>query len=99
MLQDYRLLTPDQLEAVEKQCLRTVVQALQEYSAEAKILFDSTPADSEAEVIVLAEDILQYALEVAECYPNQRTLRWLHRLQTGSLVVYAMGTSPPGSLS
>ena len=39
MLQDYRQITDDQLEALEKQCLRTAVQALQEYSAEARYLF------------------------------------------------------------
>jgi hypothetical protein len=49
------------------------VQALQEYSLEAKQIFDFTAAESETEVIVLAEDILQYALEVAELYPiNKR---------------------------
>jgi len=73
MLQDYRQLTVDQLEALEKQTLRTVVQALQEYSREAKDIFDNTPAPTENEVIVLAEDLLQYALEVAEAYPiNKR---------------------------
>jgi hypothetical protein len=73
MLQDYRLLTDDQLEALEKQTLRTIVQAVQEYSREAKHIFESTPAASKAEVIVLAEDLVQYALEVAECYPiNKR---------------------------
>jgi hypothetical protein len=73
MLQDYRLLSDDQLELVEKQTLRTIVQALQQYSAEAKRLFDTTPAPTNSEVIVLAEDLTQYALEVAEVYPiNQR---------------------------
>jgi hypothetical protein len=49
------------------------VQALQEYSSEAKDIFDHTPAATETEVVVLAEDILQYALEVAELYPiNKR---------------------------
>jgi hypothetical protein len=73
MLQDYRQLTVDQLEALEKQTLRTVVQALQEYSREAKDIFDNTPASTENEVIVLAEDLVQYALEVAESYPiNKR---------------------------
>jgi hypothetical protein len=58
---------------MEKQCLRTIVQALQEYSAEARQLFENTTAESQAEVIVLAEDIVEYALEVAECYPiNKR---------------------------
>jgi hypothetical protein len=72
MLQDYRLLNDDQLEALEKQCLRTIVQALQEYSAEARQLFENTPINR-GEVIVLAEDTVQYALEVAESYPiNKR---------------------------
>ncbi|HUY89846.1 MAG TPA: SfiI family type II restriction endonuclease, partial [Pirellulales bacterium] len=72
MEQDYRLLTMDQLEAIEKQTLRTIVQAIQEYSKEAKEIFDHTAAASETEVIVLAEDIVQYALEVAECYAINR---------------------------
>ncbi|MBA4064087.1 MAG: hypothetical protein C0501_10320 [Isosphaera sp.] len=73
MIQDYRLLDLDQLERLEKQTLRMVVQAVQEYSREAKDIFEHTPAPSETEVIVLAEDIVQYALEVAECYPiNKR---------------------------
>lgn len=73
MNQDYRALTPFQIEQLEKATLRVIVQALQEYSWEAKQIFDSTEAESETEVIVLAEDILQYALEVAELYPiNKR---------------------------
>ncbi|MBN1911307.1 MAG: SfiI family type II restriction endonuclease [Pirellulales bacterium] len=73
MLQDYRELTSDQHEALEKQTLRTVVQALQEYSKEAKDIFDNTWADRKSEVIVLSEDLVQYALEVAESYPiNKR---------------------------
>lgn len=72
MLQDYQLLSDEQIEQIEKATLRTVVQALQEYSREAKQLFDTTYAPSDNEVIVLAEDILQYALEVAECYPINR---------------------------
>lgn len=71
--QDYRNLTLDEIELLEKATLRVAVQALQEYSWEAKQIFDYTDADSDQEVIVLAEDILQYALEVAECYPiNKR---------------------------
>ncbi len=66
MHQDYRYLSDDEHEAVEKQTLRTVVQALQEYSREAKQIFDNTKAPSKTEVIVLAEDLVQYALEVAE---------------------------------
>lgn len=73
MQQDYRQLSSDEIESIEKQSLRTVVQAVQEYSEEARQLFETTEADSESEVIVLAEDIVQYALEVAECYPiNKR---------------------------
>jgi len=73
MLQDYRQLTEDQHEALEKQTLRTVVQAVQEYSKEAKDIFDNTFAARSSEVIVLAEDLVQYALEVAECFPiNKR---------------------------
>lgn len=71
--QDYRVLSLPEVEALEKATLRVIVQALQEYSWEAKQIFDSTQAESETEVIVLAEDILQYALEVAELYPiNKR---------------------------
>jgi len=86
MLQDYRQLTLDQIEQLEKQTLRVIVQAMQEYSREARILFETTPAASENEVIVLAEDLLQYALEVAECYPintrfagfiDYKRVRWL----------------------
>lgn len=59
-------------EAEEKQSLRMIVQALQEYSREAKQIFDHTKAPSKNEVIVLAEDLVQYALEVAETYPINR---------------------------
>jgi Type II restriction enzyme SfiI len=73
LLQDYRDLTGEQLESIEKQTLRTIVQALQQYSKEAKQIFDTTEAASFTEVIVLAEDLTQYALEVAEIYPiNKR---------------------------
>ena len=73
MQQDYRTLSVEQHELLEKQTLRMIVQALQEYSREAKEIFDSTKAPSDNEVIVLAEDLVQYALEVAECYPiNKR---------------------------
>jgi hypothetical protein len=73
LLQDYRNLSSEQLESIEKQTLRTIVQALQQYSAEAKQIFDTTQAASFTEVIVLAEDLTQYALEVAEIYPiNKR---------------------------
>ena len=95
MQQNYALLSLDEVKAVEKQTLRTIVQAIQEYSREAKQIFDSTPwaavqpdgpgamppvptkkkgkknSQSE-EVVVLAEDLVQYALEVAECYPINR---------------------------
>jgi hypothetical protein len=86
MLQDYTKLTDDQLEDLEKQTLRMIVQAIQEYSREAREIFQNTRADRKSEVIVLAEDLVQYALEVAECYPiNQRfagfidykRIRWL----------------------
>jgi hypothetical protein len=73
MNQDYRLLSDEQIEQLEKATVRTAVQAVQEYSKEAKHIFDNTYAPSDNEVIVLAEDITQYALEVAECYPiNKR---------------------------
>lgn len=73
MEQDFRQLDLDVLELVEKQTLRTVVQALQQYSREAKEIFETTTAASKGEVIVLAEDLVQYALEVAETYPiNKR---------------------------
>ena len=68
VLQDYRDMTDAQHEALEKQTLFTIVHALQEYSKEAKRIFDTAPADSEAEVIVVAEDVVQYAIEVAEVY-------------------------------
>ena len=86
MNQDYRNLQDEEHEAVEKQSLRMVVQALQEYSREAKQIFDNTKAPSKNEVIVLAEDLVQYALEVAETYPINRRyagfidykrIRWL----------------------
>ncbi len=86
MEQDYRNLSDDEIEAVEKQTLRVIVQALQEYSREAKEIFDNTQAPSQTEVIVLAEDLVQYALEVAEVYPinkrfagfiDYKRVRWL----------------------
>lgn len=86
MNQDYRQLQEHEHEAVEKQSLRMIVQALQEYSREAKQIFDHTKAPSKNEVIVLAEDLIQYALEVAETYPINRRyagfidykrIRWL----------------------
>lgn len=61
-------MTLDELELVEKQSLRTVVQALQQYSREAKDIFETTKAVSDQEVIVLGEDLVQYALEVAEVF-------------------------------
>ena len=72
MEQDYRDLSLDQMEAIEKLTLRTIVQALQQYSAEARTIFETTDAVSDQEVIVLAEDLVQYALEVAEFYPIDR---------------------------
>ena len=86
MLQDYRQLDQDTAEAIENQTLRTIVQAVQEYSREAKDIFDNTRAESDTEVIVLAEDLVQYALEVAETYPinkrfagfiDYKRVRWL----------------------
>jgi len=46
MHQDYRLLSADEHELMEKQVLRIIVQALQQYSREAKEIFDTTPAHS-----------------------------------------------------
>lgn len=86
MQQDYTNLSDDEIEALEKQSLRIVVQALQEYSREAKEIFDNTQAPTQNEVIVLAEDLVQYALEVAETYPinkrfagfiDYKRVRWL----------------------
>jgi hypothetical protein len=45
MNQDYRQLTLAQHEDLEKQTLRCVVQAVQEYSREAKVIFDNAPAN------------------------------------------------------
>lgn len=73
MQQDYRALSLDEIEQIEKQTLRVIVQAVQEYSKEARLIFENTYAPSDNEVIVLAEDLVQYALEVAESYPiNKR---------------------------
>jgi hypothetical protein len=70
VIEDYRDLTSDELELVEKSSLRTVVQALQQYSREAREIFENTPAKNvDTEVTVLAEDLTQYALSVAETYP------------------------------
>ena len=86
MLQDHKLLTLDQLELLEKQTLRVVVQAMQEYSAEARDIFETTAATSSKEVIVLAEDLVQNALEVAVVYSinnrfagfiDYKRVRWL----------------------
>jgi hypothetical protein len=75
-----------QLEALEKQTLFAIVHAIQQYSAEAKVIFDTTPVPEASEVIVLAEDIVQYALEVAEVYPidvrfagftDYKRVRWM----------------------
>lgn len=84
--QDFRKLNRNLLELIEKQTLRVVVQALQQYSREAKEIFETTKAVSGGEVIVLAEDLVQYALEVAEIYPinkrfagfiDYKRVRWL----------------------
>src|SRR5579884_2519527 len=86
MQQDYRQLSLDQIEQIEKQTLRMMVQAIQEYSSEARRLFELTYAPSDSEIIVLAEDVTQYALEVAECYPintrfagfvDYKRVRWI----------------------
>ena len=86
MNQDYRYLTDDQIELVEKETLRVLVQAVQEYSKEAREIFETTPAVSKSEIIVLTEDLVQYALEVAELYPinkrfagfiDYKRVRWL----------------------
>ena len=53
MNQDYRYLTDDQIELTEKQTLRVLVQAVQEYSKEAREIFEETFAASKSEVIVL----------------------------------------------
>jgi len=84
--QDYQSLSPDELEVLEKQTHRILIQALQQYSKEARYIFDRTKAESETEVIAIAEDIVQYALEVAEIYPinsrfagffDYKRVRWL----------------------
>ncbi len=110
MLQDYRLLTDDQLEGLEKQTLRMIVQAVQEYSKEAREIFQSTPISGkkkqmETELIVLAEDLVQYALEVAECYPinkrfagfiDYKRVRWMptpHGLIPQALLVDAKAST------
>jgi hypothetical protein len=54
---------------MEKQTLRTVVQALQEASHRIRLIFETTPAVSDSEVIVMAEDLTHTALNPAECYP------------------------------
>ena len=83
---DYTTLSLDELELLEKQTLRTVVQAVQQYSREARSIFETTYAASDQEVIVLGEDLVQYALEVAEVYPidkrfagfiDYKRVRWL----------------------
>src|SRR5436853_496511 len=47
MIQDYQRLNEEQLEGLEKQTLRVIVQAIQEYSHEARRLFEMTPAAPE----------------------------------------------------
>lgn len=83
---DYTSISEDEIEQIEKATQRVVTQALQEYSREAKEIFDNTYAPRDNEVIVLAEDLTQYALEVAECYPinkryagfiDYKRVRWL----------------------
>lgn len=86
MTQDYREISDDQIEQLEKQTLRILVQAMQEYSKEAKDIFENTLATSKSEIIVLTEDLIQYGLEVAELYPinkrytgfiDYKRVRWL----------------------
>jgi hypothetical protein len=86
MVQNYQLIEDEAIELIEKQTLRTLVQAMQEYSKEAKAIFENTPATSKSEVIVLTEDLVQYAIEVAELYPinkrfagfiDYKRVRWL----------------------
>lgn len=75
MVNDYRGLSLDQLELLEKQTLRTIVQALQQASAEAKDVFETTRARSDTEVIVLGEDLARSALQAAECFPIRYRFR------------------------
>ncbi len=86
MIQDYLQSTNDQVEEIERATLRTVVQAVQQYSAEARHIFENTSAPSDAEIVVLAEDLVQYSLEVAELFPinlrfagfiDYKRVRWL----------------------
>jgi hypothetical protein len=75
LVNDYRDLSLDGLELLEKQTLRTIVQALQQASAEAKDIFETTRARSDTEVIVLGEDLARSALQVAECFPIRYRFR------------------------
>ncbi|WP_295385351.1 SfiI family type II restriction endonuclease [uncultured Thiodictyon sp.] len=75
MVNDYHGLSLDQLELLEKQTLRTIVQALQQASAEAKDVFENTRARSDTEVIVLAEDLARSSLQAAECFPIRYRFR------------------------
>jgi hypothetical protein len=105
MIQDYTSLSPDQIEDIEKQTLRVITQAIQQYSKEAKQIFDYTEASSDTEIIVLGEDITQYALEVAECYPinkryagfiDYKRVRWfssIHGLVPQALLVDAKAST------
>ena len=79
MLQDYREMTVAQLEQLEKQTLFTIVHAIQQYSAEAKVIFDTTPVPEASEVIVLAEDIVQRAGS-SRSLSNRYSICRLHRL-------------------
>jgi len=74
MKQEFSDLTDDQIEDIEKQTLRTIVQALQDYSREAKEIFENTFADTGDEITNLGEDVVQYALEVAELFPINKRL-------------------------
>ena len=84
---------------VQTTCLRFLDQALQEYSKEAKLIFETTDARTKSEVIVLAEDLVQYALEVAECYAiNKRFAGFIvsfrQRCVTGCMVSSTVGHVP-----
>jgi Type II restriction enzyme SfiI len=73
MNQDYMALSEDEHELLEKQSLRTVVQAVQEYSHVARDVFENTRiVPGEETVSRIAEDLSQEACTLAECYPIGR---------------------------
>ncbi|CAA9239540.1 MAG: hypothetical protein AVDCRST_MAG93-1262 [uncultured Chloroflexia bacterium] len=69
MKQNYEATSFDEHELIEKVALHAINQAVQEYSRE---IYETTQASSATEVVVLAEDLDQYALEVAEAFPINR---------------------------